>query len=297
MKMVYFNGSPPNFGDELNPWLMPKVFGEIFDNNDEELFLPIGSILKKNKDFVGKIKIVYGAGYGGYGEVPQLGDDWKIFCVRGPRTASILGLPPSLAVADPAILVPRFRKSVSQGKKNRFSFMPHFESIERGNWEFVCRLVGINFIDPRWPVERVLTAIENSEVLISEAMHGAIVADALRVPWIAIRPMLWHHWMKWNDWAESLGINLNFERLYGSSLQELVMVTSFGSMRLRETRISNLLRKPIDIAISIRASRALERISKIEPTLSSDSLMIGAQDRLLDISRNLIRDLPGIRAG
>ena len=39
-------------------------------------------------------------------------------------------------------------------------------------------------------------------------MHGAIVADALRVPWIPAR--LYGHFMefKWRDWTESIEVPL-----------------------------------------------------------------------------------------
>jgi succinoglycan biosynthesis protein ExoV len=46
-------------------------------------------------------------------------------------------------------------------------------------------------------------------VLLTEAMHGAVVADAIRVPWIAIDstgcfPMLP---FKWQDWCMSVGVS------------------------------------------------------------------------------------------
>ncbi len=45
MKIYTYRGEMPNFGDELNNWLLPKVFPNLFDDDDSRLFLGIGSIL------------------------------------------------------------------------------------------------------------------------------------------------------------------------------------------------------------------------------------------------------------
>ena len=58
------------------------------------------------------MKVVAGAGYGGYQAVPALDASWVVHWVRGPRTASLLGLrdrhdPPQPGdVADLTLLTP-----------------------------------------------------------------------------------------------------------------------------------------------------------------------------------------------
>ena len=64
--------------------------------------------------------------------------------------------------------------------------MPHQMSARRVNWEPICREVGLRYVDPRWPVARILEELCQTGVLITEAMHGAIVADALRIPWTPV---------------------------------------------------------------------------------------------------------------
>jgi succinoglycan biosynthesis protein ExoV len=83
--------------------------------------------------------------------------------------------------------------------------MPHWQSAP-DEWERVCATAGIGFIDPRWPTARVLEALRRTDVLLTEAMHGAIVADALRVPWIAIRTRSAIKAFKWEDWCQSMGL-------------------------------------------------------------------------------------------
>jgi succinoglycan biosynthesis protein ExoV len=222
MKLTFYKGDTPNFGDDLNNIMWDAlVVPGFFDDNDDELFLGIGSILW---DFLPKApkKIVMGSGYGGYTDKPNLQDgSWDVAFVRGPRTAKALNLDPKLAITDAAILT-RFMNLPAQTKKYKVSFMPHWESISRGNWQRVCEHAGINYIDPTDPnVLASLQAIQQTELLITEAMHGAILADTLRVPWLALEPIFPLHRNKWFDWSESMSIDLKFNATPSSSIKDL----------------------------------------------------------------------------
>jgi len=203
-RLYYFRGEKPNFGDELNPWLWPRLLPGLLDDSHDELFLGIGTILNNGVPTEPR-KIVFGSGFG-YGEPPRIElDKWRIHCVRGPLTAQALGLPAVLAVCDPAILLRRMQWP-PLAKQYPVSYMPHWESLDRGHWPLACAEADIHFIDPTGAVEQVVAELLASDLVIAEAMHGAIAADALRVPWIPVQPQLRMHSPKWLDWCASVDV-------------------------------------------------------------------------------------------
>lgn len=220
MKLFYCDVPSGNFGDDLNLYLWPKLLPEAFegvvrfwpaepkvvdrDDPADTLFSGIGTLLL-DKVPAGSKKIVFGSGTGKAAH-PQIDANWEFYCVRGPLTAKALDLPAPLAIADPAILV-RLLPPVTQQKCYKTAFMPHWCQAQSGVWQKICRTIGIHFIDPRWPPAQVLQSIGASECMISEALHGAIVADALRVPWVAVSSR--HHIQdfKWQDWCLSVGLS------------------------------------------------------------------------------------------
>src|SRR3546814_7090458 len=88
---------------------LPRILDGFFDGKDDPLFLGIGSILFDHHP-AHLTKIVVGAGYGGYTAKPVLDDRWKVYAVRGPRTARALSLDRRLVAADLAVLLNRFRE-------------------------------------------------------------------------------------------------------------------------------------------------------------------------------------------
>ncbi|CAN7748979.1 polysaccharide pyruvyl transferase family protein [Caballeronia sp. LjRoot31] len=280
MKMYFYRGEAPNFGDELNEWLLPKIFKNFFDQNDETLFLGIGSILFDHHPR-NKRKLVFGSGFGGYTSPPTIDDKWMIYCVRGPRTADACGLDRKYVAGDAAILINHYRPEPI-GPSIAVSFMPHFQSAFRGHWQVACRRAGIHYIDPRKPVDAVLEDIQASQLVISEAMHGAIVADALRVPWIPVLPFDKAHVMKWFDWAEALDVSLTHHSIPPSSLNEAWQAcTGRDSTKLRNARgIFKFGLNGIDEGFIAIAAFALRRLAKREPLLSTDTSMRRVLNRL-----------------
>ena len=292
MRLTYFRGSVPNFGDELNAYMWPALLPPTFlDDDDTELFVGIGSIIGTQLP-TGARKIVVGSGYGGYMGEPDLHDGtWDIRFVRGPVTAERFGLPPEQVICDSAVLL-RAMKLPPPEQRVGIAFMPHVESLERGLWREACALAGIRLIDATAPVERVLAQLKGATLLVTEAMHGAIVADALRTPWIAVRPIVRTHHLKWQDWSRALGIDLRLHELWPSSLLEFhVGITGRGDSRGRAGRLSRgmLGRVPNRILINLAAHR-LRELARLEPQLSKDAVIVDATDRALAAVDGLVRE-------
>lgn len=273
MKLVFFRGKVPNFGDELNTYVWPQILPEGFlDEDESELFVGIGSIIGTHLPETSR-KFVMGSGYAGYMGLPDVHDGtWDIRFVRGPKTAEKLKISPDLAICDSAILL-RQMELAKPASGIDVAFMPHYESLERGPWDEACRLAGIKLIDATDPLEKVIAEIKGARVLITEAMHGAIVADALRTPWIGAKPIFAGHHMKWLDWSGALDIELRMHELKPSSVLEYYIGrTGRGGPA---GKIGKISRSPLaaipNAFLTHSAARHLQKMATYEPQLSSDA--------------------------
>jgi hypothetical protein len=193
----------PNFGDELNDVLWPEHFGPFLHEDDDVIFAAIGTVLGPALGEDGEI-IVFGSGCG-YDPLPARGARWSFYFVRGPLSARLLGLDAQLAITDPAILMAEKRPKVDADRV--ISFMPHWETALSPLWREACALADIQYIDPLAPVPEICVQLARSSTVIAEAMHGAIVADAFRVPWIPAYSSGRFNLFKWQDWGLSLGLS------------------------------------------------------------------------------------------
>lgn len=261
--------------------LLPTGF---LDDDDNDLFLGAGSILWPHlpKD---QTKHVIGSGWGGYSGIPDVSDgSWNFVWVRGPLTAERLGISPKLAIADAAILL-RKTPLPAPTSGGGIAFMPHFESTARGNWEAACKLAGLTYLDPRAEPDRLLAEIQGADMIITEAMHGAIVADALRTPWIGIVPFFPQHRMKWQDWAQSLEIPLRPVQLPPSSAVEAytLITRRSGKGERSNALLRHRLMEPVNATLVRVAANRLEKLVRThEPQLSEDAAISRATDRCME---------------
>jgi succinoglycan biosynthesis protein ExoV len=205
-----------NFGDALNPILFKHLLPEFFDEDKEEYFLGIGSVFGISPfDEKAKKIHVFSSGFA-YGEPPKIDDRYNILCVRGPITAKTLNLDPKLAVADGALLISELYKA--KEKKYNYSFMPHCLSDKKNTkWKLICDKLGINYISPTInstnSVEKICYELSSTEILITEALHGAIIAQAFNVPWIPIQIYNHINLIKWEDFALSLDLKFSANQI------------------------------------------------------------------------------------
>ena len=193
----------PNFGDELNDVLWPEYFGPFLREDDDILFAAIGTVLSPALEGAGTV-IVFGSGCG-YDPLPDFGSHWRFYFVRGPLSAKLLRLNARMGITDPAILLADRRPKIDPS--NTVSFIPHWETSLSPLWREACAAANIRYIDPLAPVPEICAGLASSSLVIAEAMHGAIVADAFRLPWIPVSTTARFNRFKWQDWALSLGLS------------------------------------------------------------------------------------------
>lgn len=208
MQLFYYKDEVGNFGDDLNPWLWPKLVPHLIDDDSSALLVGIGTLLNHRLPDDKTLHIV-GSGVG-YGQLPQVTDKWKVHALRGPYSAKALNLDPQLAVTDSALLL-RNVMEPQNSLNGDVGFMPHYLSCRSADWQNIAEACGLRFISPEWSVERVFAEMAKCRLLLTEAMHGAIVADALRLPWKAL--ILGEHVNrhKWQDWLST--VNMTYQPL------------------------------------------------------------------------------------
>jgi succinoglycan biosynthesis protein ExoV len=217
MKVVYPAGSD-NVGDELNAWLWPALLGDLPDSHDDGVLLGIGTLL--NRQFCMRVQharkvSVLGTG-AGYGAPPATDTQWSFYAVRGPRTARALGLPAETAVADAAYLLATLDWARWRGQvEGKVVVVPHHRSLRLLDWESVCREAGLVLLSPLLPAEDFMRELASARLVLAEAMHGAILADIVRVPWVAFSFGRQFSEDKWRDWSEAFDLDLQLNPFHG----------------------------------------------------------------------------------
>jgi len=214
LNLYYYKCVGGNFGDDLNTWLWDELLPGWRDAWPDATLVGVGTIINDRLPQTGKIVII-GSG-AGYGPLPPMADRtlWDIRAVRGPISAARLGLPPELAIVDPAALIsdlPAFKNIPDSGQT---IFVPHHTSVKRHDWERLCSRAGVRFVAPQGESRQVIREIAGARLVIAESMHAAIIADAFRRPWIAVSITGVFNTTKWQDWGQSIGVDPSIRRFF-----------------------------------------------------------------------------------
>lgn len=302
--MKLFHHPFRNFGDApLNTWLWPRLLPGLLDDDGRVLFVGIGSLLGLRRIPVEPLKVVFGTGTGYQKSDRPLDPRCRVYCVRGPLTAQRFGLDPALAITDGAALV-RVAGPPSPPVRHRAAFMPHWQSATYFDWRQLCGDIGVRYIDPTADAEAVLRDVAASEVVVAEAMHGAVVSDALRVPWIPVRGYAHILAFKWHDWCRSIDLRyapagLGPLPLYGPDKVEVKIrqrlerggraVVPSGIVR-GITRAARIATAGLTGALAWQTARRLRRIVDEAPR------MLSAQATLDRLTERLLARLEDVKA-
>lgn len=207
MKLFYFKAPQGNVGDDLNAWLWPKILSTILDDDHDHLLVGIGTLLNHKIPPARKYTVLTSGV--GYGDLPNIHiGEWNYIGLRGPLSQKMLGVKGNISLLDGAYLLPLHLPQQRQ-PIHKLAYIPHVDSMIYGLWQDVTDIAGIKLIDPRWPVEKFVAEVCSCERIIAEAMHGAIISDAYGVPWQPTRAYDYINEFKWNDWANSLDMNVH----------------------------------------------------------------------------------------
>ena len=312
MQPFYWESAHGNFGDDLNLWLWDFLLPGLRDIHPETLLVGVGTVLNRKLLPAGVKKLVIGSGFG-YGEAPDLSDagEWDIRAVRGPLTARTLGLNEGLGLVDPAVLVadmPEFRNLQKSGGT---IFVPHWESTVGGIWPLVCHEAGLGYVDPCGEARDVIRKIAQADLVIAESMHAAILADAFRVPWVAVTTSQSINSFKWCDWAASLEVRYEPRRIPLSSRAEAVTKGApFWGMNFAQREhpanggrapdaemlvathpeSGSPLRAAAKKILALPAILALRKARMATPQLSADAVLAGKKERLGAVIETVRRD-------
>ena len=199
-----------NFGDRLNEIIWPHFAPEVCASSAPGRIVGIGSLLNHRLPKDG-LKYVLGSGFG-HGDEPAVDGNWRVLWVRGPETAKLLKRltgQDHRFITDGAIMLGEMYPR--EEKKFDVSLIPHCSACTPGAWEALTEIansLGINLISPEQAPADVVRQISQSRKVITEALHGAIVADTFGVPWKPLaRSGILH--FKWVDWTSSMSLPYN----------------------------------------------------------------------------------------
>jgi len=170
----------PNFGDDINPTFFSLVSGQcarFASDRRQPHLLGAGSILERATP----TSVVCGSGLL---QSPQrrVTPQSTLVAVRGERSLEAFSPRGDVFLGDPIVLVDAW--ATRGERRHRFGLVPHVRSVSRWRQR---NTRGLHLIDPGLPPWQVVEEIGACEIVLSQSLHGLIVADALGVPnvWIA----------------------------------------------------------------------------------------------------------------
>lgn len=208
----YFNNRP-NFGDELNLYILQRVL-KIYvykSNKKRHQLFAIGSILQNllKKKFSLPLRhptTIWGSGFIQSDNKKFIKKPLKVLALRGyvskQRLEKLLNHSlNNIALGDPGLLSHKLIDTSKITKKYKVGIIAHYIDA---NEDFLnnIHLTDYTVLDITQNPITLLHQIAECEVILSSAMHGLIAADSLNIPncWIKISDNLEGVDYKFNDY-------------------------------------------------------------------------------------------------
>jgi succinoglycan biosynthesis protein ExoV len=313
MQLVYYRGRTPNFGDDLNAFIWKGLLPDLFDDHSDIGFVGIGTIIGMPcADF--RRLYVFSSGMGNDPVDGWRGRDVRYRCLRGPLSARLLRLGRDVEITDGAILTPLVAGFPSaKGGETGTLVIPHWQTLDHCGWQEATEQAGFELVDPRAGPGEVAARIAAARLVLTESLHGAILADTYGVPWHAFATSKSFAITKWVDWAMSVecsfevtmvpppdaGPILAFGRPYApygrtvgvdaeQALQEFHRRFTPPPRTLRSglkrvaKQLVGRMHGPLSGFGPARTATALQRLAQAEPKLSNRAVRERLQGRMLE---------------
>ena len=287
ISLGYFKAERGNVGDDINPWLASRLMPDVTFGDSGTVMVGVGSILVAGRWDGFDRKVVVGSGARSKDRLPVLDDSWDVRFVRGPRSEAAIGRADVGHITDPALMLGLFEKKAAVRKG--VGLVPYYQSSRR-IWSAIAAQTGMRVISPELSPDDFIAQLSTCDVVLCEAMHGAIFADALRIPWKAIsfqnRRMEGDtHVFKWSDWCESVDLTFSPLSLPLNPTRE-ERVQRFGAGPLGKGRAAvDLLGHSVECAGLVRSA-----IRGGDFTLSSDAVYEDRLTRMGQVFSDLNRE-------
>lgn len=178
-----------NFGDQLGPVLCEHLSGRRVEFAEvlQADLVTIGSILESWFCVGGSWENYRGAVWGSgrmFGEKPFSIPNAQVFALRGHMSRNRTGFESTAepVLGDPGLLCHLLAPERPQ-KKYQLGIIPHISELDA---PIVGDLAGISseiqIIDMSRPVAEVIALVGSCRHVLSSALHGLILADALGIP-------------------------------------------------------------------------------------------------------------------
>ncbi|WP_412496473.1 polysaccharide pyruvyl transferase family protein [Vibrio cyclitrophicus] len=174
----YFKGVP-NWGDDLNAYLIEKVSGKkvvIYPYSKKTHVLGVGFILHRAKNN----SIIWGSGFISNESSIEKGIDVEVRLLRGPLTAEKLNRE-SVCFGDPGVCIRHFYFPNVE-KKYKYGLIPHHVDKNNKIVKKMSKRDDVLLIDIQQDIEPFIDELLSCDKIISSSLHGLIAADSYSIP-------------------------------------------------------------------------------------------------------------------
>lgn len=173
---------------------------------DRADLIAIGSILQQVPASRSRVVHCWGSGLIRSDAAVHI-DSLRFAAVRGPLTRERVGAPRSVALGDPALLLPKLMARRSLAPEFRVGIVPHYVDVESEWVQAASDSPEVMVLDVGVETPAFVEQLLQCEVILSSSLHGLIVADAFGIPngWIQLSENVAGSGFKFADYFASVG--------------------------------------------------------------------------------------------